>query len=174
METYYQRGQDDRIGRAYDGDGGVVITGREFEEFDFSEPGSERFRTELIRLRETAKTFYDTLREDSANNPEIGEIKFAKRGKDKTFSNSANYRKLMLFPKLKELLASASVVSREENRDRKKHPNIDFFYTLQAQALIEGQRFNVTMTVYQDKRGNFYYNHGLFEGKKKPRRRSGG
>ena len=147
--------------------GGVVITGKEFGEFDFSEPGSETFKSELIRLRGLAKEFYNSLRRDVAKNPDIGGIRFSKLGKSKSFSNSANYKKLLLFPKIKELLSSGVVISKEANRDRNKHPNIDFFYTLQTTAVIEGQPYNVTMTVYQDNRGNFYYNHGLFNGNEK-------
>jgi hypothetical protein len=165
-ETYYQR--SGTMGGMSEEDGGVVVTGHEFGDFDFSEPGSEKFKSELVRLRITAKEFYENdLEKRPASHPQIGEIRFAGKGRKKTFKNSANYKKLLAFAKLRELIQGAAVIKEEENRDRKKHPNIDKFVTLQSTAMIMGTPEVVTMTVYQDNRGNFYYNHGLFKGNEK-------
>ena len=58
-------------------------------------------------------------------------------------------------------------MNKEANRDKKRYPNIDYFFTLQTPAIVGDHSVVVTMTVYQDNRGNFYYNHGLFDGDEK-------
>ncbi|GHV47830.1 hypothetical protein FACS1894204_11630 [Synergistales bacterium] len=146
----------------------ISVTGKELGEFNLSEPGSETYKAELKRLREKAFDYYDkTLSHDKTSHPAIGEIGFAGKGRKKTFSNSANPKKLMLFPKIRELLKTARLVKTEENLKKDKNPNIRRFFTLQNTAVIGGVSELVTMTVYEDNRGNFYYNHGLFNGDEK-------
>ena len=150
----------------------VEVASNAFGEFDFSEPGGERFKAELTRLRRAAKDFYNNvLAGTKVEHPGLGAIKFAKTGKDKSFSNSANYKKLLLFSKLRELLESSIVIKEEENRDN-RHPGRKRYYTLQSTAMIEGLPALVTMTVYEDNQGNFYYNHGLFDGQDNVRKES--
>jgi hypothetical protein len=139
-------------------DGGVVVTGHEFGDFDLSTAEV------LLQLRSAAEDYYnDNIRGTRVEHPDerIKEVLFSSRGRKKAISSSANPDKLKVFAKLPELMKNSEVIGSEEVKNIEKHPGVVRFWRLKANAVLDGRLVSVGFLVEERKNGKIYYNHNL-------------
>ena len=139
----------------------VDITGNEFGRYK-----------DLNELRKKATTWYTAnLQGTSVYNPALGEIRlekgigrsdvrFSRKGKSKMAHTSANEKKLLLVPSLKELIEKSNFIT-EAAPTKDKHKD-EYFYYLHCSVGSGNNREYVIVTVVQDQGNNLsYYNHNV-------------
>lgn len=136
--------------------GEVVVTGDEFGEYK-----------DIKELRAKAKKYYkEKLQGTSVTNPILGQVnlddydvEFTRAGLGKMTATSAKEHKLLLVPHLPELIRTATKITRSDNVKNKRDAS-QYAY-LHTEAIIDGQKQPVVITIFTDVNGNKYYNHIL-------------
>lgn len=110
-------------------------------------------------LRKFADQYYkQNLLGRSVSNPDIGEVQFTRKGLEKSRATSANPLKSQLIPYLPEIISSARLISTTENRAGRPGDNVKQWHWLETDADVKGIPHRLGVTVFEDDRGNKYYN----------------
>ncbi len=109
-------------------------------------------------LRKIAVEYYkNNLAGTSVHHEELGKIIFSNSGFKKPISFSADIRKLRLFPYLPEIIKNGKVIT-EEN-DKRDRVNVQKFYTLVSEVVLDGKKEKIRVNIRKDSNGNLYYDH---------------
>ena len=96
------------------------------------------------------------------SNPEIGLIKFSRKGLGKAISSDGlNPLKLQLFAAVRDILKNGEVIRREDNHDRNTLPDIVAYHWIEAPVEVGGVTHRANVTVREHRNGKLYYNHNL-------------
>ncbi|MDR1498840.1 MAG: hypothetical protein LBS34_00945 [Rickettsiales bacterium] len=117
----------------------------------------------IKELRQKAEKYYkNNLAGSKVENKELGEIIFSHGGFEKPISFSGDYRKLLLFPYLKEIVASGKVV--DDSSDTKGREK-NHWFLLKNSVVLDGKKLDVGINIRQDNNGKFYYDHFIVKEK---------
>lgn len=92
----------------------------------------------------------------TANHPEIGDIRFGRKGQKKTVSTSRDPAKMVIVNDLLKIIP-ASIHARTE-RPKTIEQGVDAYSTLLAKVSIDGNQMVASITVQHKKDGKWYYN----------------
>jgi hypothetical protein len=115
------------------------------------------FGDDTRALRQAArKHFDDVLRGTTAINPDLKNISFGGRGRNKVISSSADPRTLKMIPALPDIISRARLIeSVPDTRGRAKGGT---WHWLETNVVLEGEGLRVGLSVREDANGNFFYN----------------
>lgn len=97
----------------------------------------------------------------TVTNPELGEIKFTRKGINKAIAASADLLKLRLFPAIPEILKNGYHVDTVPNSDPVNYPTIVQYHWIEANVGIGEEVHRVRVAVEEHTDGKIYYNHNL-------------
>lgn len=114
---------------------------------------------DIKTLRTAAREHWnENIKGTSVEHQELGKIEFTSSGRGKFFSASADPDKLRLVPALKDIVANADLVRSEAHIATKPNDNIRRWYWLEANVDLGGQTRRVGVNVFEDHKGNKFYN----------------
>lgn len=90
-------------------------------------------------------------------------VELRKTGLNKVKSLSADPRKLMIIPRIRELIKSAAKVGYTDNYDKANSPNIAGYYTLRSPVSLADQKLAVRFVVGLDDKGAYHYDHAIVQ-----------
>ncbi|CAK7067939.1 MAG: hypothetical protein DELT_01734 [Desulfovibrio sp.] len=128
----------------------VTLTGDEFSPYKGT-------------TKEKATAWYvEHLAGKKGKHPTFGEYKFT-TDVGKPLSNSADERKLKLFPKLREIIdSSEEVASIASAKAKHQGKNINYHY-MRTTVKLGDELLDVGLTMRQAPNGKFYYDHLLYD-----------
>lgn len=133
----------------------IIITGKEFGEFDTSTPEGK------ATLREKAFEHLKGLAEHNEMvfcNALNADIEFTVSGAKKYKKFSGNPIKSKLAIKIKELIAGGKVFKESEERyDQTEQGNKLTYHYLKNSAFVDEQEYGVRMVIREDSNGHFHY-----------------
>ena len=111
----------------------------------------------IKELREIAiKYFADNIQGQIFDIGKFKDIRINRRSRDKYESFSYDERKLLIIPKLLEILKTSKYKNSSENyKDRKD--NIKIFYYFTNEVILKGKEYKVYITIGQDDKGNLFW-----------------
>lgn len=113
-------------------------------------------------VRKAARDWYRAnLAPTTVTNPELGEIKFTRKGINKAIAASADLLKLRLFPAIPEILKNGYHVDTVPNSDPVNYPTIVQYHWIEANVGIGEEVHRVRVAVEEHTDGKIYYNHNL-------------
>jgi hypothetical protein len=114
--------------------------------------------TDLVSLRTAAIDYYRReLQRGQPAHTVIGDVTFAKRGRQKLEHTRANPDKLRLVPAIRALLEKGRYDGRTPV-DKPRKDGIVAFHWFEADVELQGQMRRVGVNVYEDAQGNKFYN----------------
>ena len=129
------------------------LTGRELERF----AGPEGLPDDQA-VRGAASRFYDAeLRPRTVTSPDIGAVGFERRGREKVISSSADTTKLRLLPAVPDIIEGGKYGGRRV-AETPRRDGVVAFHWFEASVDLDGRPVRVGITVYEDARGNKFYN----------------
>ncbi|THA05534.1 hypothetical protein [Rodentibacter pneumotropicus] len=133
----------------------IVITGKEFGEFDTSTPeGIESLRSKVDKsLRQLIKS-KDKVFSKALN----ADVYFSGKGIDKYISFSANPVKLYLAAKIKEIIANGKIFKESEDRyDNTAQKNKLTYHYLKTEVKVDENTYGARIVVREDHNGNYHW-----------------
>lgn len=110
-----------------------------------------------------AKKYHDALKYESEHGKPVVQpqlkrsVRFSGKGWRKNLSNGANPEKWMMFPKLREIIESSTLIHSEKvNKPRKD--GFTCFHWVENQVEISGNPRRVGLMLAEDRDGNLFYN----------------
>ena len=133
----------------------IIITGKEFGEFDTSTPeGMKALRSEVSNslhklVKNNDKAFSKALNAD---------VYFSGKGVDKYISFSANPVKLYLAAKIKEIIANGKIFKESEERyDDTPQKNKLTYHYLKTEVKVDSDTYGARVVVREDHNGNYHW-----------------
>lgn len=140
----------------------IFLTGNEL--------GSYR---DVKELRQKAVDYYkEHLQGKPAHRDDIGEIRFTRKGMEKSRSFSGNQDKLLMFPAIRDIIETGKL-GREEAIDHSRNDDIVAFIPISSTVNFKGKPREVELLLGKDRNGNLYYDLFLEKRQKKESPASG-
>lgn len=135
-----------------------------------NELGSYR---DVKELRQKAVDYYkEHLQGKPAHRDDIGEIRFTRKGMEKSRSFSGNPDKLLMFPAIRDIIETGKL-GREEAIDHSRNDDIVAFIPISSTVNFKGKPREVELLLGKDRNGNLYYDLFLEKRQKKESPASG-
>lgn len=135
-----------------------------------NELGSYR---DVKELRQKAVDYYkEHLQGKPAHRDDIGEIRFTRKGMEKSRSFSGNPDKLLMFPAIRDIIETGKL-GREEAIDHSRNDDIVAFIPISSTVNFKGKLREVELLLGKDRNGNLYYDLFLEKRQKKESPASG-
>lgn len=135
-----------------------------------NELGSYR---DVKELRQKAVDYYkEHLQGKPAYRDDIGEIRFTRKGMEKSRSFSGNPDKLLMFPAIRDIIETGKL-GREEAIDHSRNDDIVAFIPISSTVNFKGKPREVELLLGKDRNGNLYYDLFLEKRQKKESPASG-
>lgn len=170
-ESKYPRDKSGRFGKGRGESSGErgVSSGTEIS-LTGNELGSYR---DVKELRQKAVDYYkEHLQGKPAHRDDIGEIRFTRKGMEKSRSFSGNPDKLLMFPAIRDIIETGKL-GREEAIDHSRNDDIVAFIPISSTVNFKGKPREVELLLGKDRNGNLYYDLFLEKRQKKESPASG-
>lgn len=111
----------------------------------------------MKELRQKAVDYYKAnLQGKPAHRDDIGEIRFTRKGMEKTVSFSGDADKLLIFPALRGIIETGKL-GKEEKPDHYRKDDIVAFIPISKTIKFKGESKHVEVLIAKDTQGNLYY-----------------
>lgn len=140
----------------------IELTGKELGEFPDTKDGKKA-------MREAAIAEFDKMTAEDGGEwikcaAISSQIELRRKSIKKIVSASADTRKLMIVPKIKEIIGSAKKVGEEKpNYDKDNYPNIVGYQTMRSPVKIDGEYLVIRFVIGRDDKGMYHYDHTVHD-----------
>ena len=125
---------------------GTTIAGNELGEW-----------RDVRELRQKAVDYYKTrLQGKPVRRDDIGEVRFSRKGMEKTVSFSGDTDKLLVFPALRDIVGTGKLGA-EEKPDHERKDGVVAFIPVTKEIMFKGKPREVEILLCKDRKGNVYY-----------------
>jgi hypothetical protein len=136
----------------------VTLSGKELGDFPDTPEGLKELRKAAIDYLKKMRDDIGDGKESLIDCPILGQkVGIRRRGILEVKNFSADKRKLMLIPKIRQIIGSAYEKSWEANYKKEAKPTIEGYWTLESKVELDGTPLTVDTLIEKDPEGSFHY-----------------